>query len=50
MNDVSIGLEQTDDDILTYEVSDAALEAAGGPADGPPAASFNFTSYHLACC
>lgn len=36
---------------LTCEVSDEALEAAAAPPAGPGAASsFNFTSFHLACC
>jgi hypothetical protein len=36
---------------LTCEVSDEAVEAAAAPPAGPGAASsFNFTSFHLACC
>jgi hypothetical protein len=30
MYDMSIGLEQNDEEILAYEVSDEALETAGG--------------------
>ena len=30
MNDTTIGLDQTEADILTYEVSDEALETAAG--------------------
>lgn len=30
MNDMSIGLEQNEEEILAYEVSDEALETAGG--------------------
>jgi hypothetical protein len=30
MNDIIIGLEQTEEEIFTYEVSDAALESATG--------------------
>lgn len=30
MSDTTIGLDQTDEDILTYEVSDEALETAAG--------------------
>jgi hypothetical protein len=30
MNDTTSDLDQTDEDILTYEVSDEALEAASG--------------------
>ena len=30
MNDTTIGLDQTEEEILTYEVSDEALETAAG--------------------
>ena len=30
MNDITIGLDQTEEEILTYEVSDEALEATAG--------------------
>jgi hypothetical protein len=30
MNDMTIGLEQTEEEMLTYEVSDDALESATG--------------------
>jgi hypothetical protein len=30
MNDMTIGLEQTEEEMLTYEVSDEALESATG--------------------
>ena len=30
MNDETTNIDQTDEDILTYTVSDEALEAAGG--------------------
>ena len=30
MNDIIIGLEQTEEEIFTYEVSDTALESATG--------------------
>ena len=30
MNDMTIGLDQNEEEILTYEVSDEALESAGG--------------------
>ena len=30
MNETSIGFDQTEEEIVTYEVSDEALETAGG--------------------
>jgi hypothetical protein len=36
MNDKPIDLDQTDEDTLTYEVSDEALEAAAGKSDRRP--------------
>ena len=30
MNDMTIGLEQTEEEMLTYEVADEALESATG--------------------
>lgn len=30
MNDITLGLDQTEKDILTYEISDEALEATAG--------------------
>lgn len=30
MNDEAIGLDQTEEDVLTYKVSDKALETAAG--------------------
>jgi hypothetical protein len=35
MNETTIDVGQTDEDILTYEVSDEALEAAAGMEGGP---------------
>ena len=34
MNDTTSDLDQTDEEILTYTVSDEALEAAAGPERG----------------
>jgi hypothetical protein len=36
MNDTVTDLDQTDEDILTYDVSDEALEAAAGTERGGP--------------
>jgi hypothetical protein len=50
MND-TIDLDQTEEETLTSEISDEALEAAAGTEDGPSAAlSLNFSSFHLHCC
>jgi hypothetical protein len=36
---------------FTSEISDDALEALACPGNAPsPAASFEFSSYHLQCC
>ena len=43
MSHTSIGLDQTEEDILNYEVSDDALETAGGTGKEkavPPTAPF----------
>jgi hypothetical protein len=34
MNDITTDLDQADEDILTYDVSDEALEAAAGSESG----------------
>jgi hypothetical protein len=52
MNDKAIHLDQTEEKILTYEVSDEALEAAAGTTTGP---AFTFAgaptvSVLFACC
>jgi hypothetical protein len=39
MNDDATTLDQADEDILTYEVSDEALEAGAGPVRGARATS-----------
>jgi hypothetical protein len=50
MDDTTIDLDQTEEAILTFEVSDQALEAAADVEGGPARAfSFNFSSYHLSC-
>ena len=52
MNDASENFETSDDDVLTFEVSDAALEAA---ASALPGAAFSFpnsptVSVVFQCC
>jgi len=44
MNETTIGLEQTEPEILTFEVSDEALEAAAGTVREKAA------NYTLAAC
>lgn len=41
MNDTSIGLDQTEEEMLTYEVSDETLEASAGM----DKTSGNFTNF-----
>ena len=44
-------LDQTDEDILTYTVSDEALEAAAGTERGAaPSPSSALSPIHLYCC
>lgn len=54
MNDNAKGLEQGDDEILTLEFSDEALEAAAGDTrSAPPALSFPSAptvSILIMCC
>jgi hypothetical protein len=42
MNDMTIGLEQTEEEMLAYEVSDEALECATGAGN---ARAGNYTLY-----
>jgi hypothetical protein len=48
MNETTIDVDQTDEDILTYEVSDEALEAAAGTEGG--AYSLPLCSHALVPC
>ena len=48
MNDETTTLDQTDEDILTYTVSDEAIEAAAGIERG--AAVTHAVSYFRGCC
>ena len=48
MNETTIDVDQTDEDILTYEVSDEALEAAAGTEGG--ASSLPLCSHALVPC
>ncbi len=41
--------EQTDEDVLTHDVSDEALEAAAGPTSGPSVFTVG-RSTHASCC
>jgi len=41
MNNEAGNLDHTDEDTLTYQVSDEALEAAGDPGAGRPCFSFS---------
>jgi hypothetical protein len=51
MNETTIDLDQADEDILTYDVSDEALEAAAGTEGGsPPATTYNYTLPAYICC
>jgi hypothetical protein len=43
MNDIIIDHDQTDEDILAFEVSDEALEAAAGGTVGGATASLPYT-------
>jgi hypothetical protein len=49
MNEHTATLDQADQEILTYTVSDEALEAAAGT-EGGFRRSDAFTEFHAGCC
>jgi hypothetical protein len=46
VNDTTTDLDQTDEDILTYDVSDEALEAAAGTERGAGLSCFGKYCYY----
>ncbi len=49
MGDTRIGLEQTEEEILTYEVSDKALETAGDMGNGKAGITLTFCTWNIGC-
>jgi len=50
MNDTKIDLDQTDEEILTDEVSDEALEAAGSDMMGRITFTFSINIFYCQFC
>jgi hypothetical protein len=50
MNDTTSDLEQTDEEILTYRVSDEALEASAGTTKGPLPTAYSTIATNLFLC
>ncbi len=49
MSDTFIGLGQTEEEILTYEVSDEALETAGDTGTGKKGITLTFCTWTIGC-
>ena len=50
VNDITVDLDRTDEETLTYEVSDEALETAAGSSAGTEAGSSLWSSFTPAGC
>ncbi len=49
MSNTRIRLEQTEEEILTYEVSDKALETAGDTESGKAGITLTFCTWNIGC-
>lgn len=49
MSNTLIGLDQTEEEILTYEISDEALETAGDTGNGKAGITLTFCTWTIGC-